>query len=111
MDKLDQLFELQSSLNDRIFQKRALTGQDGQVLSMSRLVELAGAQAPAPGSDTATGAGVVSAVNAVTALVGPLSVPSTPAAVEVAVDSGCVLDSIGTDDISAFSVSAPPPRS
>lgn len=54
MDKLDQLFELQSSLNDRIFQKRALKGQDGQVLSMSRLVELAGAQAPAPGSDTAT---------------------------------------------------------
>lgn len=54
MDKLDQLFELQSSLNDRIFQKRAIKGQDGQVLSMSRLVELAGAQAPAPGSDTAT---------------------------------------------------------
>lgn len=54
MDKLEHLFALQSSLNDRIFQKRSLKGQDGQILSMARLAELAGAGALAPGSDTAT---------------------------------------------------------
>ena len=54
MDKLEHLFELQASLNDRIFQKRSLKGQDGQILSMNRLVELAKAGAPAPASDTAT---------------------------------------------------------
>lgn len=54
MDKLEHLFELQASLNDRIFGKRALKGQDGQILSMARLVELAKAGAPAPASDTAT---------------------------------------------------------
>ncbi len=54
MDKLEHLFELQASLNDRIFQKRSLKGQEGQILSMERLVELAKAGAPAPASDTAT---------------------------------------------------------
>lgn len=54
MDKLEHLFELQASLNDRIFGKRALKGQDGQILSTARLVELAKAGAPAPASDTAT---------------------------------------------------------
>jgi dimeric dUTPase (all-alpha-NTP-PPase superfamily) len=53
VDKLEHLFALQSSLNDRIFRKRALKGQDGQVLSMSKLVELARSDAPVPGSDTA----------------------------------------------------------
>ena len=53
MDKLEHLFALQASLNDRIFQKRALKGQDGQVLSTSDLVDLAKSAAPAPGSDTA----------------------------------------------------------
>lgn len=54
MDKLEHLFELQASLNDRIFGKRALRGLDGQILSTARLVELAKAGAPAPASDTAT---------------------------------------------------------
>jgi len=55
VDKLEHLFALQASLNDRIFQKRSLKGQDGQVLSTGRLVELARGPAPAqaPASDTA----------------------------------------------------------
>lgn len=53
MDKLEHLFALQSSLNDRIFRKRALKGQDGQILSMQGLAELAKAAPPVPGSDTA----------------------------------------------------------
>lgn len=53
MDKLEHLFALQSSLNDRIFRKRALKGQDGQILSTLGLAELAKAAPPAPGSDTA----------------------------------------------------------
>jgi len=52
-DKLDELFASQSFLNDAIFAKRGLRGQDGQILSTSRLVELARAQGVAPGSDTA----------------------------------------------------------
>lgn len=53
VDKLDELFSSQSSLNDAIFGKRSLMGQDGQILSMDRLVSLARGQAIAPGSDTA----------------------------------------------------------
>jgi len=53
MDKLDHLFQLQASLNDRIFQKRSLMGQDGQILSARKLSELAGAPEVAPASDTA----------------------------------------------------------
>lgn len=53
VDKLEHLFALQASLNDRIFQKRSLKGQDGQILSSERLVELARQTSPAPASDTA----------------------------------------------------------
>jgi dimeric dUTPase (all-alpha-NTP-PPase superfamily) len=52
-DKLEHLFQLQASLNDRIFQKRSLKGQDGQILSARKLSDLAGAGDVAPGSDTA----------------------------------------------------------
>lgn len=53
MDKLDELFAAQTFLNDAIFAKRSLHGQDGQVLSTSRLSELARDAAVAPASDTA----------------------------------------------------------
>jgi NTP pyrophosphatase (non-canonical NTP hydrolase) len=53
VDKLDELFSSQSFLNDAIFQKRSLMGQDGRNLSMDRLVSLARGEAIAPGSDTA----------------------------------------------------------
>ncbi len=53
MDKLEDLFSLQASLNDRIFAKRSLKGQVGQILTTERLVALARGDAPAPGSDTA----------------------------------------------------------
>lgn len=52
-DKLENLFALQASLNDRIFQKRSLMGQDGRILSMERLAERVAAGPTAPGSDTA----------------------------------------------------------
>lgn len=52
-DLLEDLFALQSSLNDRIFQKRGLRGSDGQVLSTSALSGAARDGAVAPGSDTA----------------------------------------------------------
>ena len=53
MDKLDHLFQLQATLNDSVFQKRSLHGQDGQTLSMRKLFELALAGNVPPGSDTA----------------------------------------------------------
>lgn len=53
MDKLDHLFQLQASLNDRIFQKRSLNGQDGQILSARKLSDLARGEQVAPASDTA----------------------------------------------------------
>ena len=52
-DLFEDLFALQSSLNDRIFQKRSLRGQDGQILSTASLVSNARAGGAAPGSDTA----------------------------------------------------------
>jgi len=52
-DLFEDLFALQSSLNDRIFEKRSLRGQDGQILSTSSLVAQARANEAAPGSDTA----------------------------------------------------------
>lgn len=54
MDKLDELFASQASLNDRIFGKRSLRGQDGQILSTAGLAGLARAGGVAPGSDVAT---------------------------------------------------------
>lgn len=54
MDKLDELFASQAFLNDSIFAKRSLKGQDGQILSTGRLVALARGEDIAPGSDTAT---------------------------------------------------------
>lgn len=53
MDKLDELFAAQSFLNDAIFAKRALKGQDGRILSTSRLASIARDPAVAPASDTA----------------------------------------------------------
>ena len=53
MDMLEELFACQTLLNDSIFEKRALKGQDGQILSTSRLADLAHGEAIAPGSDTA----------------------------------------------------------
>ena len=52
-DLLEDLFLLQASLNDRIFQKRGLRGEDGNVLSSGSLARSARAEAIAPGSDTA----------------------------------------------------------
>ncbi len=52
-DLFEELFALQSSLNDRIFQKRNLRGSDGQVLSTEALSNAARDGAIAPGSDTA----------------------------------------------------------
>lgn len=52
-DLFEDLFDLQSSLNDRIFQKRDLRGSDGLALSTSTLSSSARAGAIAPGSDTA----------------------------------------------------------
>jgi len=53
VDRLEELFASQSFLNDSIFAKRALKGQDGQILSTGRLASLARGEAIAPGSDTA----------------------------------------------------------
>ena len=47
------LFSLQASLNDRIFQKRDLKGTDGRVLSTEALFQAARGETLAPGSDTA----------------------------------------------------------
>jgi dimeric dUTPase (all-alpha-NTP-PPase superfamily) len=52
-DLLEDLFSLQASLNDHIFQKRDLMGTDGRVLSTEALFQAARGDAPAPGSDTA----------------------------------------------------------
>jgi len=38
-DLLTELFGLQAGLNDKIFAKRHLTGRDGQLLTMARLLE------------------------------------------------------------------------
>jgi dimeric dUTPase (all-alpha-NTP-PPase superfamily) len=53
LDKLDELFAAQTFLNDAIFAKRSLRGQDGQILSTSRLASLSREAAVAPASDTA----------------------------------------------------------
>lgn len=53
MDRLEELFALQGSLNDRIFAKRDLRGLDGQTLSTERLAGAARGRAEAPAhSDT-----------------------------------------------------------
>jgi dimeric dUTPase (all-alpha-NTP-PPase superfamily) len=52
-DLLEDLFALQGSLNDGIFAKRDLRGQDGQVLSTTTLLAAARNGRVAPGSDTA----------------------------------------------------------
>jgi dimeric dUTPase (all-alpha-NTP-PPase superfamily) len=52
-DLLEDLFSLQASLNDRIFQKRDLKGTDGRVLSTEALFQAARGETLAPGSDTA----------------------------------------------------------
>jgi len=50
-DLLEDLFALQASLNDRIFEKRGLRGSDGRILSTDGLARLAVDGAVAPGSD------------------------------------------------------------
>lgn len=39
MDKLEKLFEMQTALNDNIFQKKGIRADDGSPLTMARLVE------------------------------------------------------------------------
>ena len=50
-DLLQELFALQATLNDRIFEKRGLRGSDGRILSTERLADAAVGGAIAPGSD------------------------------------------------------------
>jgi dimeric dUTPase (all-alpha-NTP-PPase superfamily) len=53
-DSLQELFALQAGLNDKIFAKRGITGNDGQILSMEKLVALAKAgDGLGPNSETA----------------------------------------------------------
>lgn len=53
-DRLEELFALQASLNDRIFAKRGITANDGQILSMQRLLDQARSGAAlGPNSETA----------------------------------------------------------
>jgi dimeric dUTPase (all-alpha-NTP-PPase superfamily) len=52
-DLFEDLFGMQASLNDRIFQKRELRGSDGQILSTSALSAAAREGGIPPGSDTA----------------------------------------------------------
>jgi dimeric dUTPase (all-alpha-NTP-PPase superfamily) len=51
-DLFEELFALQASLNDRIFQKRDLRGSDGRILTTSALAAARDGDI-APGSDTA----------------------------------------------------------
>jgi dimeric dUTPase (all-alpha-NTP-PPase superfamily) len=46
MDKLEQLFALQTELNDRIFAKKDIRGRDGRTLTMAALREEARGEAP-----------------------------------------------------------------
>ena len=48
-DLLEDLFLLQASLNDRIFQKRSLHGEDGNVLTTGSLARSARSGPIAPG--------------------------------------------------------------
>lgn len=53
-DRLEELFALQARLNDKIFEKRGIVGNDGQVLTMARLLELARSGEPlGPNGETA----------------------------------------------------------
>ena len=53
-DRLEELFALQARLNDKIFAKRGIVGNDGQVLTMDRLLELARSGEPlGPNGETA----------------------------------------------------------
>ncbi|MBK8801803.1 MAG: dUTP diphosphatase [Fibrobacteres bacterium] len=53
MDLLADLFERQATLNDAVFQKRSIRGEDGQILSMSDLLAKAKSGGVLPPSDTA----------------------------------------------------------
>jgi dimeric dUTPase (all-alpha-NTP-PPase superfamily) len=53
-DRLEELFALQAALNDRIFGKRGIAGNDGRILSMEALVAQArSGEGLGPNSDTA----------------------------------------------------------
>lgn len=53
MDKLEKLFEMQTALNDSIFQKRGVKASDGLPLTMAKLMAEGAAQtAKGPLSDT-----------------------------------------------------------
>ena len=52
-DKLEEIFRLQAMLNDYIFQKKNLTGNDGEVLSMEKLIAQ-GASEEGKGPNTET---------------------------------------------------------
>lgn len=52
-DLLSDLFRRQAALNDAVFEKRNIRGQDGVVLSMQALFDQARASGVTPSSDTA----------------------------------------------------------
>ncbi|MDR1760274.1 MAG: dUTPase [Fibrobacter sp.] len=51
-DMLEELFRLQTSLNDYIFNKKGLQDKDGRPLTMSRLMQSAAENELGPNSDT-----------------------------------------------------------
>lgn len=53
MDLLEDLFSRQAALNDAVFEKRAIRGEDGRILSMAELFAKARAGGVMPPSDTA----------------------------------------------------------
>ncbi len=52
-DKLEEIFRLQEMLNDHIFQKKNLTGNDGEVLKMDKLIKMGKSEDPkGPNTET-----------------------------------------------------------
>ncbi|HNY29847.1 MAG TPA: dUTPase [Fibrobacteria bacterium] len=53
MDLLEDLFSRQAALNDAVFEKRSIRGEDGRILSMADLFAKARSGEATPPSDTA----------------------------------------------------------
>ncbi|QQS03163.1 MAG: dUTP diphosphatase [Fibrobacterota bacterium] len=53
MDLLEDLFSRQAALNDAVFEKRSIRGEDGRILSMAELFAKARSGPVLPPSDTA----------------------------------------------------------
>ena len=52
-DKLEEIFRLQTLLNDYIFEKKGLTDNQGQILKMERLIEQGKSEEPkGPNTET-----------------------------------------------------------